>query len=86
MEFSRETRRPLETIDPHPRLFRFRLQPGSLFLDALPGALHVLHGSVGLAHTEAKHKLIAQPGVGQIKIATLIETVHQMLVFSSLPR
>ena len=40
----------------------------------------MLPGGVGLSDAEAKHELITQPGVRQIQVATLIQSVHQALV------
>src|ERR1039458_3935823 len=45
-------------------LSRLGLELGRLLLDALPRALHMLPGGVGLPHTKAKHELIPQAGVG----------------------
>jgi hypothetical protein len=37
------------------------------------------HG-IGLTNTEAQRKPVIQTSVGQIKIATAIQTVHQLLI------
>ena len=44
------------------------------------GVLHVLHGSVGLAYAEAEHELIAQAGMRKVKVAALVQAIHQTLI------
>src|SRR5580704_3271673 len=53
---------------------------GCFFLNPLPGTLHVTRGRIRLSHAETQREAIVQPRVGEIKVATAIQTIHQRLI------
>ena len=53
---------------------------GCFFLNPLPGTLDVMRGRVRLSHAEPQREAIMQSGVGEIKVAAAIQTIHQRLV------
>src|SRR5439155_23573127 len=54
-------------------LLRFLLNP-------LPSPFHMTRHSIGLTDAEAQSKPFIQASVGQIQIATAIQTIHHLLI------
>src|ERR1700686_237177 len=60
----------------YPHLVSGRPELLSLFLDSAPSTFHMTSLSVGLADAKSQREFVVELGVGEIEIATLVQTFH----------